>query len=89
MRGSATPYAGWVSVSATGDFVVGPAPGLVLWTVLVGLLLIAGGVTAAKGRWGWVLIGLLTGGLPWCVTAFMTAAPGSMWMRRLKRPANS
>ncbi len=78
-----------MSVSATGDFVVAPGPGLILWTVLVGLLLIAGGVTAAKGRWGWVLVGLLTGGLPWFVTAFLAAAPDSMWTRKSKRPASS
>lgn len=77
-----------MSVSAAGDLVVAPAPGLILWTVLVGLLLIAGGVTAAKGRWGWILVGLLTGGLPWCATAFLAAAPGSMWTRRFERPAN-
>ena len=74
---------------ATGDFVVAPAPELIAWTVLIGLLLIAGAVTAAKGRPGWVLIGLLTGGLPWVVTAFLTAAPDSLWTRTFKRPARS
>lgn len=86
---SATPYARRVSASATGEFVVAPAPGLILWTVLIGSLLIAGGVTAAKGHWGWVLVGLLTGGLPWFVTALLPAAPDSMWTRRFERPANS
>lgn len=78
-----------MSVIATGDFVVAPAPGLIAWTVLIGLLLIAGAVTAAKGRPGWVLVGLLTGGLPWVVTAFLAAAPGSLWTRIFKRPARS
>ena len=57
--------------------------------MLIGLLLIAGAVTAAKGRPGWVLVGLLTGGLPWVVTAFLAAAPGSLWTRIFKRPARS
>jgi hypothetical protein len=61
------------------DFVVAPSPGLIAWTILMGLLLVAGAITAAKGRWGWVLAGLMTGGLLWCVTAFLPAAPGSLW----------
>jgi hypothetical protein len=64
-----------------GDVVVSPSAGLVAWTVLIGLVLVAGAVTAAKGRWGWVAIGLLTGGVPWLVTAFSRANPDSLWAR--------
>ncbi|MEA2220650.1 MAG: hypothetical protein QOJ35_3276 [Solirubrobacteraceae bacterium] len=79
-------YAGDVSFAVTD--VVAPSPGLIVWTALVGLLLVAGAVTAAKGRWGWVLVGLLTGGLPWIVTAFLHASPDSLWRRTFK-PAGS
>jgi hypothetical protein len=69
------------------DFVVAPSPGLIAWTILLGLLLVAGAITAAKGHWEWVAVGLLTGGLPWCVTAFLHAAPGSLWARNARGPA--
>lgn len=45
------------------------------------LLLVAGAVTAAKGRVGWLLIGFLTGGFLWLVTAFFSARPESLWAR--------
>jgi hypothetical protein len=67
--------------------VVSPGPGLIIWTLVVGLLLVAGVITGAKGRWGWVLVGLLTGGLPWFVTAFLPARPGSWWARSIRQPA--
>ena len=69
------------------DFVVPPSPGLIAWTILMALLLVAGCVTAAKGRWGWVLIGLLTGGLLWFATAFFAPSADSFWARRIGRPA--
>jgi hypothetical protein len=73
-----------VLLTAT-DFVVSPSPGLIAWTILMALMLIAGVVTATKGRWGWVLIGLLTGGLLWLITAFIAPSPGSLWARRISR----
>ncbi|MGI8803238.1 MAG: hypothetical protein ACR2KV_13895 [Solirubrobacteraceae bacterium] len=60
---------------------VSPNLGVILWTVMVGLALIAGCVTAANGRWGRLVVGLLTGGLLWLVTAFFPALPGSAWSR--------
>jgi hypothetical protein len=73
-----------MSFPVADDFVVSPAPGLVFWSLLMALLLVAGAITAAKGRWGWILIGLLTGGLPWLVTAFLAADPDSLWRRMFK-----
>ncbi|MGI8803383.1 MAG: hypothetical protein ACR2KV_14665 [Solirubrobacteraceae bacterium] len=58
-----------------------PSLGLILWTLLIGLAFIGGCVTAAKGRWRWLLVGLLTGGLPLLVTTFISASPGSHWAR--------
>ena len=64
------------------DFVVSPGPALFAVLALMVCIPVAGGVTAAKGRWGWCLIGLLTGGLVWLVTAFLEPSPGSYWSRR-------
>jgi hypothetical protein len=68
---------------------VSPSPGLIVWTIVMGLVLVAGAVTAAKGRWGWVLIGLLTGGLLWLATAFLAPSADSFWVRRGSRAASS
>jgi hypothetical protein len=64
------------------DTLIYPSPGLIAWTVVMGLVLVAGAVTAAKGRWGWVLVGLLTGGLAWLVTAFLAPSADSFWAHR-------
>lgn len=65
-----------------GDFVVSPSFWLIAWTTSVWL---SGGITAAKGHSGWLLLGLLTGGLLWFVTAFFKADPASLWARRFRR----
>lgn len=49
-------------------------------------VLLAGAVTAAKGRWGWVVVGLLTWGVIWLGTAFLIATPDSVWGRRFYGP---
>lgn len=70
---------------AASETIVAPSLGLVVWTALVVLLLVCGAITAAKGRWGWVGVGLLTGGLPWVVTAFLKPSRDSLWAR-IKAP---
>lgn len=50
-------------------------------------VLSAGIVTALKGRWGWLAVGLLLGGTLWLFTAFLPAAPGSAWANRRAGPA--
>lgn len=67
------------------ETIVAPSLGLVAWTALVVLLLVLGAITAAKGRWGWVAVGLLTGGLPWPVTAFLKPSRDSLRVR-IKAP---
>lgn len=67
--------------SVAAETIVAPSFGLVVWTALVVLLLVCGAITAAKGRWGWVGVGLLTGGLPWVVTAFLKPSRDSLWAR--------
>ena len=68
---------------------VGPSLGLVVWTIVAASVVVAGGVTAAKGRWGWLLVGLLTGGFAWLYAATLPAAPGSVWSRRFGPPARA
>ena len=59
-------------------FLVTPA----LWPMVFALLWCVGAaITAAKGRWGWLAAGLLTGGLTFPVSVFLTATPGSVWAR--------
>jgi len=71
-----------MTLTASSEFVVNPDPALIVWTVLFACALLAGAVTAVKGRWGWVLLGLLTGGVLWLGTAFLAATPESLWARR-------
>jgi hypothetical protein len=50
-------------------------------------LVVCGTITATKGRWGWVVIGLLTSGLAWLITApLLIARPDSLWARRFYGP---
>ena len=48
--------------------------------------LTAGIVTAAKGRYVWLAVGLILLGLPWFVSAVLLARPGSMWANALYGP---
>jgi hypothetical protein len=68
-------------IASSGNFTVAPNLGLIAWSVLVLVSVLAGGVTAAKGRWGWLVAGILTAGLLWLVGALSAAAPGSLWTR--------
>lgn len=65
----------------TSNFTVTPSLALVFWTLVAACCVGAGCVTAAKGRWGWLLVGLVTGGLAWLLSAFLIAAPDSFWAR--------
>ena len=69
-----------------GTFVVSPSFGTGL-LVALGILVLAGAVTAAKGRWGWLFIGVLFGGTIWPLTALLlTATPDSVWGRAFYGP---
>jgi hypothetical protein len=54
-----------------------------VWTVLGSIIfvvvLLAGAVTAMKGRWGLFFLGLVTGGIIWPLTAAALAKPESAW----------
>jgi hypothetical protein len=58
---------------------------LIIWSILAPLALLAGVVTALKGRWGWFLLGLVTFSLLWFVGAFVSPADGSIWARARRR----
>ena len=53
-----------------------------VWAFTI-VTLTAGIVTAAKGRYGWLLVGLFLVGLPWLVSAFLLARAGSPWASAL------
>jgi hypothetical protein len=70
-----------LSVGANGVTVVAPSWGVVVFTVLLAVALPCGVVTAMKGRWGWLVLGLMTSGLLWIVGALQPPAPASLWQR--------
>ncbi len=52
--------------------------------IAVGLwlfLLVPGVVTALKGQWLLLAVGLLVGGIVWMIVAFRLARPNSFWAR--------
>ena len=52
------------------------------WLVALLVLLVGCGlVTAAKGQWGFLALGLLFLGVFWPLTAAMPAREGSLWAR--------
>jgi hypothetical protein len=61
---------------------VHPDPALVVYTLVAAAGVCAAIATAAKGRWWWFLIGLLTGGITFFLSAFLPAVPDSVWGRR-------
>jgi hypothetical protein len=68
-------------VEAGGSFVVTPDIGFFVWLALVLCVIVGGVVTAAKGRMGFLFIGLLLGGLTWPLSALLIATPDSPWAR--------
>jgi hypothetical protein len=68
------------------SFLIEPDLMLLLWTFLVLVLPVGALVTIAKGRLGWFLLGLVTSGIIWPLTALLIAAPDSAWARRFYGP---
>ena len=66
--------------------IVAPDAGLAVYTVLLLFGCVGGLVTLAKGRYGWFLVGLLTGGVLWNLTAILIATPDSLWARHFYGP---
>jgi hypothetical protein len=66
---------------ASGRFLIAPNAGILIWTVMAMILVTCGAVTAAKGRWGWLIAGLVTAGILWVAGALQPARPTSAWSR--------
>ena len=62
------------------EVLVQPGLGLLLWTLLAFVALPCAVISAAKGRWGWFLMGLLTI-IGFVVGALQPAVEGSLWSR--------
>ena len=62
-----------------------PTIPLEVWAFTI-LTLTAGNATALKGRYGWLALGLFLLGLPWLVSSFLLAKPGSAWATALYGP---
>jgi hypothetical protein len=62
-----------------------PTVPLEVWAFTI-LTLTAGIATGLKGRYGWLALGLFLLGLPWLVSSFLLAKPGSAWAAALYDP---
>lgn len=60
-----------------------PGVAVVVWSLYVFCSAIALIVTALKGRWSWLLAGVLTAGVAAFAGATRPAAAGSIWDRRV------
>jgi hypothetical protein len=66
---------------------VGGSAEIPVWVWLFTLVTLTAGIaTALKGRYGWLLIGVFLLGLPWLVSTFLLARPGSAWASALYGP---
>jgi hypothetical protein len=74
-----------VPIAGGGSFLVEPGLGLIIWLVYSLAALAAAVLCAAKGRWGWFLLGLLVFGLLWFIGAIQPATPRSIIGRREAR----
>jgi hypothetical protein len=70
---------------AATQFVVHPEIGAVAWIYVV-LVTVSALIAAAKGRFGWLALGIVTGGLGFVVGALGIATPDSLWARALYGP---
>jgi len=62
-----------------------PTIPLEVWAFTI-VTLTAGIVTALKGRYAWLAVGLFLLGLPWVVSSFLLAKPRSAWATALYGP---
>ena len=72
---------------AAADLGASPTVPLEIWAFTI-LTLTAGIATALKGRYVWLGLGLFLLGLPWLVSTFLLAKPGSAWATALYGPEN-
>jgi hypothetical protein len=70
---------------AAGDVAPSSEIPIEVWAFTL-VTLTAGIATGLKGRYGWLAAGLFLLGLPWLVSSFMLAKPGSAWASALYGP---
>jgi hypothetical protein len=77
----------WRMLAAAADrtFTVAPSTGLILWTVYVLAVFAAAVITALKGQWRWLLVGIVFLGPLLFYAAFLEAQPDSVLGRRRAR----
>jgi hypothetical protein len=70
-------------------FLLAPDAGAVAWTIVVWAFAVVAVscavVLVRKRRWGWLLVGFVTGGLGWFAAFVVDPAPGSPWALRSER----
>jgi hypothetical protein len=81
-RRSTLPRVIALAVAAAGN---PPTVPLAIWAFTL-ITLTAGIVTAAKGRYAWLGVGLFLLGLPWLIASFLLAKPRSAWATALYGP---
>jgi hypothetical protein len=74
-----------VNALAAADLASPPQIPVGVWIFTI-LTLTAGIGTALKGRYVWLALGLFLLGLPWVVSTFLLAKPGSAWATALYGP---
>jgi bacteriorhodopsin len=75
-----------LEIAATQGETIDVGLEFVLLAALGAACLIGGMVTALKSRWGWFILGLVTAGLIWPLTALLIAQPDSPWARSFYGP---
>jgi hypothetical protein len=68
-------------LAAEKAFYVSPSLGMIIWLVIGLIALLCLPVVVAKARWGWLLVGVFTGGIGWIVGATQPARPESLLRR--------
>jgi hypothetical protein len=71
--------------AADGTFTVAPSAGLILWTLYVLAVFAAAVMTALKGQWRWLLVGIVFLGPLLFYAAFLPTEPDSVLGRRKAR----
>jgi hypothetical protein len=74
-----------LAAAADGSFTVAPDLGLILFPLYVWAVVIAAVVTALKGQWRWLLVGIVLLGPLLFYAAFLPAEPDSVLGRRKTR----
>ncbi len=76
-------------LAAERAFEVSPGIGMVVWIVIGLTALVCLPIVVAKARWGWLLVGIFTGGIGWIVGATRAARSDSFLARWRERSGSA